>query len=234
MKILISTALTSLLLLGHLLTATAQTTAFTYNGRLADSGTPANGTYELQFTLHAAASAGSALGSAIAVAPVANGLFTVTLDFGATVFSGSARYLEIGVRTNGNTGPFAILAPRQQVTSVPYAIQAANAATVSGAISDAQLSPNIPRLSGSVNFTGGVTANSFNGSGAGLANVNAATLGGLTAPSFWKLGGNSGSNPGTDFIGTGDNKALEFKVKNVRALRLEPGFGGLFGNLPNV
>ncbi len=32
-------------------TARAQTTSFTYQGRLTDSGTPANANYDLQFTL---------------------------------------------------------------------------------------------------------------------------------------------------------------------------------------
>jgi len=39
---------------------------------------------------------------------------------------------------------------------------------------------------------------------------------------YWKLTGNAGTNPGTNFLGTTDNHALEFKVNNVRALRLEP------------
>ena len=45
----------------------------------------------------------------------------------------------------------------------------------------------------------------------------------------WHLGGNSGTTPGTDFLGTTDNQALEFKVNNSRALRLEPTTGS-----PNV
>ncbi len=67
---------------------------------------------------------------------VSNGLFTLTLDFGSTVFDGGERWLEIGVVAGGGS-PFTTLLPRQQLTSVPYAIKAANAMTVSmGTISD--------------------------------------------------------------------------------------------------
>ena len=53
---------------------------------------------------------------------------------------------------------------------------------------------------------------------------------------YWKLTGNAGTNPGTNFLGTTDNQALEFKVNNARALRLEPNatspniIGGYSGN----
>jgi hypothetical protein len=52
---------------------------------------------------------------------------------------------------------------------------------------------------------------------------------------FWSLTGNSGTNPGTDYLGTSDNQSLELRVNNQRALYLEPseispnvigGFGG--------
>ncbi|MBC7226200.1 MAG: tail fiber domain-containing protein [Thermoflexales bacterium] len=52
----------------------------------------------------------------------------------------------------------------------------------------------------------------------------------------WSLTGNSGTTPGTHFLGTTDNQALEFKVNGQRVLRLEPnGFspnviGGYSGN----
>lgn len=52
----------------------------------------------------------------------------------------------------------------------------------------------------------------------------------------WKLTGNSGTTPGTNFVGTKDNKALEFKVNSKRVLRIEPvGFSpniiaGSYGN----
>jgi hypothetical protein len=66
-------------------------TSFTYQGRLTDAGTPANGAYDLRFTLFDAASGGAQVGTTLTRddVAVANGLFTVSLDFG-TVFAGTA------------------------------------------------------------------------------------------------------------------------------------------------
>src|SRR6516225_2221736 len=96
----------------------AQGTAFTYQGRLNDGTSPANGNYDMQFYLRNAAVAGSPVGNTNTVAPVqaSNGLFTVTLDFGPGIFSGSSLWLEIGVRTNGSLAAYATLSPRQQLT----------------------------------------------------------------------------------------------------------------------
>ncbi len=38
----------------------------------------------------------------------------------------------------------------------------------------------------------------------------------------WRLSGNAGTNPGTNYLGTSDNQALELRVNGTRALRLEP------------
>jgi hypothetical protein len=62
----------------------------------------------------------------------------------------------------------------------------------------------------------------FVGSGRGLTGVDAATLNGLTAPSFWRVGGNAETAAHGHFLGTTDDQPLEFKVNNQRALRLEP------------
>lgn len=48
------------------------------------------------------------------------------------------------------------------------------------------------------------------------------------APEFWRLGGNTGTTPGTDILGTTDNAPVEVHVDGARALRIEPGDG------PNV
>jgi formylglycine-generating enzyme required for sulfatase activity len=108
--------------------AVAQGTQFTYQGQLNDDANPANGAYDLKFTLFDALLAGNQVGSSVtnSTVDISNGLFTVALDFGAN-FPGANRWLEIGVRTNGGTA-FATLAPRQPLTPTPYAITAGTAA----------------------------------------------------------------------------------------------------------
>ena len=108
----------------------AQSTSFTYQGRLADSGTPTNGNYDLQFALWNSSSGGGQVGSTQTINSVAvsNGVFTVNLDFGATSFPGASRFLEIAVRPAG-VGSFITLTPRQPITSTPYAVRSLNAAT---------------------------------------------------------------------------------------------------------
>jgi hypothetical protein len=86
---------------------------------------------------------------------------------------------------------------------------------------------------------------SFNGGTSGLTppfyvsstyvvtNLNADLLDGQHASAFalaghshgstyWSVTGNGGTTPGTHFVGTTDNQALEIKVNSARALRLEP------------
>src|SRR2546423_3812956 len=107
--------------------AAGQGTTFTYQGQLTESGWPANGLYDLRFSLYDSASGGSAVGGPLtnAMVAVSNGLFTATLDFGAGVFTGAERWLEIAVRGNG-VSAFTPVSPRQPTTPTPYAIRAAN------------------------------------------------------------------------------------------------------------
>jgi hypothetical protein len=155
-------------------TATAQGTAFLYQGRLNAGGSPANGIYDFQFTVCDAATNGDWIGGPVtnSATTVANGLFTVTLDFG-NVFNGSSCWLEIAVRTNGG-GAFTALNPRQPLAPAPYAIYAANAATAGA------LSSPLPGggLSGAYSSALALTnaanqfAGSFAGNGAGLTNLS--------------------------------------------------------------
>ncbi|MGC1378937.1 MAG: hypothetical protein WA821_22095, partial [Anaerolineales bacterium] len=101
-------------------------TGFTYQGKLTDGGAPANGAYDLEFKLYDDLNTGSQVGSAVTLddVTVANGLFTVQLDFG-DVFDGAALYLEIGVRPGGSVSAYTTLTPRQPLSATPYAIYAA-------------------------------------------------------------------------------------------------------------
>ena len=171
----------------------AQTTAFTYQGQLNSSNAPATGSYDFRFQIYNANNSVVAAPLTNAPVGVTNGLFTVTLDFGAN-FDGSTRSLEIGVRSfiasnniNINTNAYTVLSPRQTLTSVPYAIQAINASNavaltaplpatnLAGTIPNSLLSPNVAILTNNVVFSGNVTAVSFTGSGNGLSSVPGTT-----------------------------------------------------------
>jgi len=117
------------------------TTAFTYQGQLNDGGTNANGTYTIIFSLYDAASAGNLIAGPITdTLALANGQFTVNLDFGSAAFNGAARYLDITVQSGSDSEE---LSPRVQVLPSPYALYAAVAATVTnGAIMNSQLAAN--------------------------------------------------------------------------------------------
>jgi len=117
-------------------------TAFTYQGQLRDGGQPATGHYDLTFQLFNDSTSGTPVAGPLTNSTaVSNGLFTATLDFGAGVFNGEARWLEIAVRTNGSTGDFTVLSPRQPVTPAPYAIHAGgvNASGIAGTIAPANI-----------------------------------------------------------------------------------------------
>lgn len=106
-------------------------TAFTYQGRLTDTGSPANGLYDLQFTLYDSADNGTQQGNIITKGDldVSDGYFTVELDFAVpdpNIFNGNGRWLEVGVRPGDSDDGFTTLTPRQKVTPTPYALYAAS------------------------------------------------------------------------------------------------------------
>ena len=165
----------------------AQGTAFTYQGRLNINGQPANGIYNLSFALWDSSSGGNQVGVSLtnSATAVTNGLFTVTLDYGS-VFSGTSRWLEMGVQTN--TEPFAILAPRQKITPTPYAIYTATAgaavtATTATSATSATTAGSATTATSAITAT---TANSFSGSLSGdvtgtQSSTAVAAVGGQTA-----------------------------------------------------
>src|SRR6266566_3173772 len=187
----------------------AQSSSFTYQGRLTDGGTAANGNYDLQFALFDSLSGGTQIGSTQALNTIAvtGGVFTVSLDFGASSFSGANRFLQISTRPSG-AGSFTLLTPRQPVTATPYAVRSANASAAdalssacAGCVQDAQInSVSGSKVSGTVasatnatNATNATTAtNATNATNAATATnathastaTNATQLGGIAAGQF--------------------------------------------------
>jgi trimeric autotransporter adhesin len=207
------------------LPCSAQSSAFTYQGRLNFNNVPANGSYDFRFRLAADALGNTYIGGAVLsnALAVQGGLFNATLDFGAGVFTGSNYWLQIDVKTNG-AGGYTTLNPLQAVTPTPYALFAAGASNVLGTVPGNKLSGTYGNV---LNFSN--AANSFNGTftgnGAGLANVNALTLGGLAPGSFWQLTGNVVN--AIDFFGSVNNQPVQLRVNNQRALRLEAAGGSV-------
>jgi hypothetical protein len=97
-------------------------TAFTYQGQLKNAGGPVNDTCNFQFSLWDDVSGGTQIGTTQTVSGVAvtDGLFTVSLDFGAAAFQGDARWLAIAVQCSGDSA-YTDLTPRQALTAAPYA-----------------------------------------------------------------------------------------------------------------
>jgi hypothetical protein len=148
----LSFALSFVVLLLFASAVNAQTTSFTYQGRLTDGGAPANNNYDLQFTLWDSLTGGTQqpqpAPAALTKAAVdaRGGVFSVLLDFGVGAFPGPDRFLEVGLRPGNSGGAFTILAPRQQISSTPYAPRALNATAADslssacvGCVTDSQI-----------------------------------------------------------------------------------------------
>lgn len=98
---------------------------FTYQGRLDSAGTPVNGQADLRFSLFRSQSGTTPISRVagpitLSNVTIADGLFTVPLDFGpyATLVN---TWLEIEVRNPAGGGSFTTLSPRQQMTATPIA-----------------------------------------------------------------------------------------------------------------
>ncbi|MFZ4574040.1 MAG: hypothetical protein ACOYN0_06560 [Phycisphaerales bacterium] len=111
--------------------AAAQSTAFTYQGELKSSGVPANGTFDLRFSLFNAAGGGLVMTAPVCIdnLQVTDGHFSATIDFGRAFVTAGSRFIQIDVRQDtgldcANLTGFTTMTPRSQVTAAPSAIYA--------------------------------------------------------------------------------------------------------------
>jgi hypothetical protein len=106
-------------------------------------------------------------------------------------------------------------------------VQGIGATGVPACVADANSGGTVTSVSAGSGLTGtpnpitgvGTLAVAFGGSGAA---GTAARSDHDHDAAYWKLGGNAGTAPGPQFLGTTDGQALELRVNGQRALRLEP------------
>lgn len=98
----------------------AAQTAFTYQGVLAESGSPVNGIENIRFRIYDAQTGGTLFGETTQNIGVTDGVFSTSLNFGTlSTIDPSSAWLEIAVDLGGGT--FETLG-RQQVTAAPFAV----------------------------------------------------------------------------------------------------------------
>jgi hypothetical protein len=167
----------SFLLTAFSVFAAAQTTAFTYQGKLSDNMATANGTYQMQFSLWDAATNGTQVGPTLTfdgtggntpAVQVTNGIFTVTLNFEsagpcAACFDGNPRWLQVAVKKPADATYTTL--ERQPLTSTPYAIKSLKADTANNSLQLGGMS-----AAGFIrNSTSAQPSSDFNISGSGTA-----------------------------------------------------------------
>ena len=181
--------------------------AFTYQGRLSDDGSPADGAYDLKFSIYDAPAGGSQVGASLehADVTVAEGLFHAELDFGSNAFNGQALWLELAARPGESEGQYATLAPRQALSPAPFALYAMTPAGPAGP-QGTQGDPGGPGPAGPQGEPG--PSGPPGPEGPPGPPVDA-----------WLINGNAGTDSTQHFVGTTDDQAFEIRVNDSRVGR---------------
>jgi hemin uptake protein HemP len=189
---------TILIILWLPLMAAAEST-ITYQGQLQQDGQPFTGTPEMEFRLFDSLTGTNQIGDTeiVEAVPVNEGLFQVELNFGAGVFDGTERWLEIEVAGN-------ILEPRQRITGAPWSHQALS--VVAGSIGSDQIAP------GAVGPDELLTDSLTIASGTGLQGGGDVALGGSTTIGIAD-GGVGGMQIATGAIGADQTDSDQIQLR---------------------
>ncbi len=101
---------------------------FTYQGQLRNAGALVNGPVDLRITLWDSDVAGGQVGpiNNYQAVPITDGRFALGLNFGATAFDGSNRWVQLEFRSPAGSGQYLTLNPRDKIMATPYAMFALN------------------------------------------------------------------------------------------------------------
>ena len=195
---------------------------FTYQGELSEAGQPANGLFEMEFTLRKASDSTIADGPMTQTIQVIDGLFNANLNFTNGVFENEKLSLQIKVRPDGDPGTLTELLPWIEIHTAPtsqyslatkgiFVSPTENIGIGTGDASNAKLvvEPNGEAItalfSGDVRvgdpalgLKGNLSINSFNASHALFATNNGAAIEGINTSFTGDFPGIWGATDSTD------------------------------------
>lgn len=171
---------------------------YTIQGFLKDGNVPANGNYDISYTLYDTDTSTTIVGGNNHLnVPVVNGVFSFEESGYASFHTpGRTLWIEFGFKPAYSQQPYTIVAPRQRLGAVPFSISSLislDSMKLGGALAsqyvlttDSRLSDARPPTAGSTNYVQNTTTqqatSNFNISGTGNANI-------LQAQTEYWLGG---------------------------------------------
>lgn len=179
---------------------------YTIQGFLKDGGIPANGNYDISYNLYDTDTSTTIVGGNNHLnVPVVNGVFSFTEPgYSEFMMPGRTLWIEFGFKPAFSQQPYTILAPRQRMGYVPFAISSLDTMKLGGTLAsqyvlttDSRLSDARTPVAGSTNYiqnTNTQQANTnFNISGNGTVGgtFNTSVLSAINGTFSGNLSGNS-------------------------------------------
>lgn len=153
---------------------------YTVQGSFKDGGVPANGSYDISYTLYNTETSTTIVGGNERLSvPVVNGVFSFT-EFASSEFMtpGRTLWIQFGIRPALTQQPFTVLLPRQRMGYVPFSISSLDTMKLGGVpasqyvlTTDSRLTDARPPTAGSTSYIQNTTTaqpnTNFNISGNG-------------------------------------------------------------------
>ncbi len=190
------------------------------------------GTYALE-TATSATGMNTAMGDS-SLRDVGAGYGNTALGYFADVTSGITNATAIGSFSVATASNQIVLGSTGASRGITYHGAATTQIGINGAISPWNGAAYAPGIAGNILLSAGAGANDTwlaNGSVGQVLTISGGVptwASPITSATAWQLTGNSGTTPGTNFIGTTDANALEFKTNNAISGVLDPNGSNVY------